>query len=376
MIHLITPLPENSNFYKILEIQIKIMESICGPDISSVDINLIWLRSLLPNEDDKLIEKMSTVKDKVAKNGKTFFENAQIIADLPLNKKSEIINDFKSDLQFSRLYDLRIEERQEGKLRGLQSLQEADIRIARLAFRGLLECFYDPMFYKDQGFDIRLEEGQVIILHKDGFIEEFQGRNQNVLVCPYCDGAYTDVQVDHYIAKSEFPALSCHPLNLIPVCAFCNKAPNKGQKKVFDPNNNDSTADWFHPYLRSASGLYQISLFDADQTLAPHLTNQDIQIQRRIDNFANLINLNERWKKEIKRIIQQTLRDIYTMITREKIVPTKDLLLLKLDELAAFANGRIGVSANSMLEHAYLQAAANNTPNIIDELWAYCEGLL
>lgn len=41
--------------------------------------------------------------------------------------------------------------------------------------------------------------------------------------CPYCAGIGAAETLDHYLPKARFPALSVHPLNLVPACYTCNK---------------------------------------------------------------------------------------------------------------------------------------------------------
>lgn len=42
--------------------------------------------------------------------------------------------------------------------------------------------------------------------------------------------------------------------NLLPICAECNEAPQKGQKDV---HTNGTFTDWFQPYLRHANAAIQ-----------------------------------------------------------------------------------------------------------------------
>jgi hypothetical protein len=44
---------------------------------------------------------------------------------------------------------------------------------------------------------------------------------QNVDLCPVC-GIDPPVELDHYLAKSEFRPLSIYPWNLVPLCEACN----------------------------------------------------------------------------------------------------------------------------------------------------------
>ena len=61
------------------------------------------------------------------------------------------------------------------------------------------------------------------------FVEIFEKENYG-RVCPLCDGDMNGPEVDHWLPKSKYPALSCHPKNLMPVCHRCNSRECKGEQ--------------------------------------------------------------------------------------------------------------------------------------------------
>ena len=59
-------------------------------------------------------------------------------------------------------------------------------------------------------------------IKKVSIIESFKKTNEILKVCPTCDFVATIDQIDHYLPKSAYPHLSCHPYNLMPICQACN----------------------------------------------------------------------------------------------------------------------------------------------------------
>lgn len=63
--------------------------------------------------------------------------------------------------------------------------------------------------------------------------------------CPFCGGLGHVRSLDHYLPKSNFPAYSVHPSNLVPCCRDCNT----GKNASFGQYTYQQT---LHPYLDHA----------------------------------------------------------------------------------------------------------------------------
>lgn len=66
-------------------------------------------------------------------------------------------------------------------------------------------------------------------------------------ICPFC-GQRVVSQLDHYLPKAKFPALSVVPYNLVPSCGDCNKSkltdvPNSEGEQTFHPYYDDVTTE-------------------------------------------------------------------------------------------------------------------------------------
>ena len=83
--------------------------------------------------------------------------------------------------------------------------------------------------------------------------------------------------------------------NLTVICSSCNEAPDKGLKPV---HSAGSFADWFHPYLRPGSGVFQL-LYDS-HAAAVHCSAVAPADQPKAVNLDRLLNLASRWTREFK----------------------------------------------------------------------------
>lgn len=354
----------------ILSLQQRLLRAVCVVGVSPSKVNVSWLKRLFFDVEPKwVVEKLATVKDRIDGNKKTLIQNIKEVAKLPTSIKKKLYEDFKHDLQFDRAYSLHYGVFQ---IRGLTALDGQPIKVRR-AFRGLLECFYAPVFYKQCGYRITDSSGNVSDFCKDDYLESYNSSNLGVRVCPFCDSLDESPQLDHYIKKSSYPGLSCHPLNLVPICGNCNKGENKGQKLVFNKSASDPWADWLHPYLRPAYGLYKIKIQKPNGSLQPTLVASNGLAQRQLNNYVKLIRLDIRWRNQMKRKVALTERKIDDYRKDLGRKPTEAELLGKLQEWANSAATERGIEPYSLIDHVYLSEAAKKNPDIFPELWKYSQ---
>ncbi|AHI19556.1 HNH endonuclease [Corynebacterium casei] len=123
-------------------------------------------------------------------------------------------------------------------------------------------------------------------------------------LCPYC-GIGLVSQLDHYLPKSEFHAVTVHPKNLVPSCADCNTA-----KKAFFPSSN--TPAVFHPYFDIAFDIawldatlvrghdgHPVALFDV------HSKITDTQLRNRMTMHLDVFNLKNRFSSVASQSLQE-----------------------------------------------------------------------
>lgn len=170
------------------------------------------------------------------------------------------------------------------------------------AFKGLMDAFYERglkggLPYRADGTPVAANG-----VNYASFVQAFRDAHRLNLapdareVCVLCGGPLGDTpHVDHWIIKSAVPLLSVCADNLQLICSTCNEAPNKGDKPV---HTTGSFAEWFHPYLRSGTGVLQLGY------VLPELAVRCEAIQSvdqpKADNLNRLLNLADRWTREFK----------------------------------------------------------------------------
>lgn len=361
---------EQEYLHWIVSLQHRVLANVCDPSTTAVNISVAWLVRTLHDVELKWVVRLSTVKDNINGNNKTLLDNLTVIASLPNPIKCSLLADFEHDLHFERAYHGYCGSY---PFRGLQSLNGQPQEIIR-AVRGAMECFYTPIFYRSTGYQITEKSGRIRHFDKDDYLQAYQQANPEVEVCPFCDGKDEALQIDHFIRKSEFPGLSCHPLNLVPICWHCNKGANKGQKRVYDIEQSDPVAEWLHPLLRAACGDFEIRLQDATGRIHPSLASNDATTQRRLNNFTRLIKLDNRWEREIRSKFKLVERYLDRMKQNLQRRPSKSELLDKLEELMELARDvERGIEPYTLLAEVYYREAYNQNPAIFDELWEYSQ---
>lgn len=184
------------------------------------------------------------------------------------------------------------------------------------AFKELMEAFYKKGFYSGLPYSSDgspTAEGGVTY-HQ--FVEEFRSLHRlhpnpdAREVCVLCGGPLDDIEVDHWIVKSNYPLLSVRAVNLLPACGKCNSSENKGTKQV---HTDGSFEAWFHPYLRHANGSIKMDYNTQTRTISISSTTPSDDM--RVRNIDTLLNLTTRWTREIKAEYVKQQDDI---IRREK----------------------------------------------------------
>jgi len=130
-------------------------------------------------------------------------------------------------------------------------------------------------------------------------------------------------QVDHWLPKSKYPGLSCHPKNLVPVCHRCNSRECKGEKVPLDVVSPQPFDNWFHPYERAAHGNFTVTVNGSRVSL----TNGDAVQQTRLDNFDRLVKLTRRWWEEYKSQKRNYLNQLAERVRKGRSKPTAEEVL-------------------------------------------------
>jgi hypothetical protein len=148
---------------------------------------------------------------------------------------------------------------------------------------------------------------------RQDLLGEFVNENKDLVVCPACDESkhHTSARgvrrsdIDHYLPKSLYPHLACHPFNLIPICPFCNEVKSNTDPLADDRNGTRrGLGDIPLPY-RDRSGLASWTYLNV-RLLGPIVPAQFERISpRRVTHLRNgvhtlreLYDIPARWNED------------------------------------------------------------------------------
>jgi hypothetical protein len=232
--------------------------------------------------------------------------------------------------------------------------------------KDLLMAFYDPLFYAKEGFPNPDDSD----FHKDGFIQGFQ---PTVKICPYTDNCIQDTKLDHFLPKDHFPALSCHPDNLIPCSTDPNSIEHKGRRAPLDFNEQEQTAKWFHPRWRMASGKFRLS-FGNTATRQPDVQFHALaaEDQPRLENTAAMFGLKVFWAKHLGDDVQHVASLVSDDFCEDGIEPTEQLVKQRVERLAAQkVKYEVGRQALAIV-HSHFYAHVAATPVLLNQVLQTC----
>lgn len=172
------------------------------------------------------------------------------------------------------------------------------------AFKILMQAFYKKGLNGGGGIPYLTDGTPAAVggITYSAFVQEFRDAhrldpNPNASeVCVLCGGSLGESpEVDHWIAQSGVPLFSVCSHNLLPTCGTCNSTSNKGEKIV---HNGGSFVDWFHPYLRAASGTLTLG-YDLSARRITCTSTQAVD-QPKVENLDRVLNLRNRWTNRFK----------------------------------------------------------------------------
>lgn len=357
----------------IVAVQYRLLAHLCQPAITPDKVTVDWVIALFPKLDRAwLISFCSRSHEQ-----NTLLVRMKIIAGFDDAVKAQVLADFTNDVQLKTAFQL--DRQTPFKFKSLSGIRD---NMAREAVRRFFDSFYAPSFYKDDrnsrlGYYIPRRNNDTYHFHHAEFVSKFTASNNKLLVCAFCDGALSGVQVDHFYPRKHHPFLSCHPLNLVPICGECNKAKRETVPLDPTPNCADPMRDWFHPYLQPLVDSFEIRFVRDDRPLHPILVGQDERTNKRLKNFVGLVNLKPRWEKALKDRIQHTKNKIDSFRSHKRRKKQDDRINRQelIDKLDMWADElTIGDEVYGLVGKAYLAKAVAQDPDMFDELWIYTAG--
>ena len=156
------------------------------------------------------------------------------------------------------------------------------------------------------------------------FIDEFSETNPDLRLCPVCDstlyrttiGGRPYASIEHFFPKSRYPHLSVHPLNLVPICPFCNS----GAAGAIDPFGEDNLGalGLILPYQEYRGLSEQTYLYvrpqdrrDGHPLELVMLPNSDYpDAKTLIANFERTYKVQKRWNEDMDLLDQHVYRRV------------------------------------------------------------------
>ncbi|PFB62825.1 HNH endonuclease [Bacillus cereus] len=163
---------------------------------------------------------------------------------------------------------------------------------------GIFKYAYEEMLYKESFWKVY---GKTKTVSN----EEIRTRiSSKIKVCPYCDKSttsFTEVNVDHFLPKSQFPLLSIYWKNFVLACNTCNNYLNKGEK-------------WYlpvlHPFFDEINKKLKFEFFPESKTVNIKPVSTKGLENLRTENFIKLLNLRERYRAVWPFTFQSTLEEL------------------------------------------------------------------
>lgn len=294
----------------LVQLQQDLLTKLCDPATTEATVTAGWIAATRPD--------CSSWLEKFARRSfqkKTLLSSMQTIAAASPTQKQAIVHYFGTSQLFADAFDSTI-----SAPTVLSSLESLGHDPTASSLRHFLEAFYEVAL--QNGLPINADGHPGRGFDRRRFVETCQQENYG-RVCPFCDGDMNGPQVDHWLPKSKYPALSCHPKNLVPVCHRCNSRECKGEKVPLDRESAQPFDNWFHPYERAAHGNFTVAVNGSRVSLS----NNDPLQQTRLNNLDHLLKLTQRWWEEYKSQKRNYLNQLAERARKKRVQPTVDEIL-------------------------------------------------
>lgn len=317
----------------LVQLQHDLLTKLCDRATTAAMVTPEWIAAIRP-DCNTWLEKFARRSYKKS----PLLASIRIIAAASPTQKQVILRYFGTSQLFAEAFDPTI-----SAPTALSSLESLGNDPTASSLRRFLEAFYEIAL--QDGLPVNASGATGRNFDRRQFVETCQQENYG-RVCPFCDGDMDGPQVDHWLPKSKYPALVCHPKNLVPVCYRCNSRECKGEKVPLDMASSHPFDNWFHPYERAAHGNFTVTVDGTHISL----TNCDSVQQTRLDNFDRLVKLTQRWWEEYKSQADRYLKQLADKVRRKRIKPTTDEVLDIISEWLAEI-----VAENTKMPHSIIR---------------------
>lgn len=198
--------------------------------------------------------------------------------------------------------------------------------------------------------------------------EHFRVANQ-YSICPFCgmENLITEYEdskneYDHYISKGDYPFCSINFKNLVPICDYCNKSGNKGQKDIaYIPNSNPAKQEKiYYPYTSNiANHKIKLEINSSTTDLKdPATWNLSVACSpasnnNRMERWKEIFNIESRYKGKIAKdsyTWKERIRQKYYLRCKKNGGSFQDFKIDMLDDFADYNNWNNGILMNSVHE--------------------------
>jgi hypothetical protein len=330
-----------------VQLQTDLITALCDANTTPAMVTPQWVRALRPNP-----QKIGTWLERFAAQTfekKKLMDAMLDIARLDDNAKARVLNYVANNYCFT---DAFVPGRNPP---ATNDVSVVGTEVTQSALKTILNAFYGLGLADKKGFPVDANGCSGHCTTRSLFVGMFKNEN-NIEVCPLCEGDLNGAEVDHWLPASKYPALSCNPRNLVPICHDCNSRANKRDKPPLSAGQARPFDDWFHPYERPAAGQFSIEILGGKSV---QLTNADTLQQTRLNNLDNLINLSRRWSDVYQQQKEDYLRKLVGKVRRGHITADAAALLKTVGEwIAEIADTRFD-RRYSLIKLRILQAVQN-----------------
>ena len=215
-------------------------------------------------------------------------------------------------------------------------------------------------------------------------LKEFYTANDQLKVCPGCDGPRPRIsneilgikieedesskrrnyaEVDHFFPKAFYPFFSIHFMNLVPLCPTCNiKA-----KQYKDPLNKctgkgvlDHT---FLPFIKPAIPCIEVSVSkNVNKVRRVMIKDTQQSSSHRVKNLDATFELSDNWEYHLEGLIENMIFQIGGLRLRNRRDRQKIEKEIKdtLERLAKAPDDSVGKMAHLLIQRGYARYALKN----------------
>ena len=227
-----------------------------------------------------------------------FYSHADIL------DKQQIIAAFQHDIDYQNHFD------NPSFLFELRPLDSAPSVLA-VGIGKWLENFYEIIIKKGIPADVTGHSSDISsqIIYAETF-----DANANLRVCPTCDGIWMENtstgilgSIDHFLPRSKYPALSVHPVNLLPICSVCNEK-IKEDKDPLTNGHHRTLPETFYFHRNAARNFVSLQVTTPKWIICDDGRCTPSQLLL----FDDIFDIPGRWQKdvdEIDRMVRRRIRD-------------------------------------------------------------------